>query len=179
MADPAPETTTPEANQTAQDGGRICSPGERTFDGCNWTMCRQDGSGWQTTLKNCEIKITLQVQFESGSWALSEDQRDRLREASTQLRLMLEPPERRIVVVGHVLRSESTAQEKLRQIATRRAEAVRKALVQAGLPKERLTSKTAPPSDGTSDPPTWRVVTFELEPNRPYSSDVTPDAGIR
>jgi OmpA family len=92
---------------------------------------------------------------------------------------MLEPPERRITVVGHVLPSESRTQEVLRQIATRRAEAVRKALLEEGLPKERLATRAAPVEDGTSDPPIYRVVTFDLQPTDPYATDFPLDAGAR
>ncbi len=185
MADPMPDSGPGESEANAADaadGGtsnRICSPGDRTFDGCNWSTCRSDGSGWQTTLMDCEIKILLQIQFEAGSWTLSDNQRQRLHEATTALRRALEPPERKIAVVGHVLPSESRTQEALRQIATRRAEAVHKALLQEGLPKERLSTKAAPVEDGNSNPVIWRVVTFELEPNRPYATDFPRDAGAR
>jgi outer membrane protein OmpA-like peptidoglycan-associated protein len=128
---------------------------------------------------DCEIKISLQFQFESGSWVLSDDERQKLREASPHLRRMLEPPERKITVVGHVLPSEARTQESLRQIATRRADVVRRALLQEGLPKERLTAKAAPVEDGTSTPPIYRVVTFDIEPTRPFVSDFPRDAGAR
>jgi outer membrane protein OmpA-like peptidoglycan-associated protein len=175
------EPATEDARDAPPDGGgakRTCSRGEKKFDGCNWSSCRMDGSGWLSTLLDCRTGITLQIQFAEGSAALSEDQRQRLREATPTLRRMLEPPERKITVVGHVLRGESSVQAALGQIAARRAAVVLKALLREGLPKERLTTRAAPVEDGTSNPPSYRVVTFELEPNLTYASDDPLDAGI-
>src|SRR5262245_42303494 len=51
-------------------------------------------------------------------------------------------------------------------------------MLREGLPKERLTTRAAPVEDATSDPPIYRVVTFDLEPNLPHASDYPRDDGV-
>lgn len=155
---------------------RHCAPGFSCFDGCNTISCDPTGMHLRTTLVDCRLMMSETIEFKFASLALKGSPPPHLAEIQAALEQSLVAPSRKVIVVGHAGAGEANTREARDRLAAGRAEAVRRLLLQAGLPGDRLIARAASAA-GTSMPlPEHRsVVSFEFDPDRPTRADASAE----
>jgi hypothetical protein len=141
---------------------RRCRPGWEGFDGCNWYGCAANGAEVSRTLRDCALAVLQWIQFEPSSSELPPQARCDLQATIPQLLAVLRE-NRKIVIKGHHSSVDRAPERAAR--ATLRAETVRAALIERGIPAESVaTIATGEFPNGIEAP--IPVVTFDIVPSQ-------------
>lgn len=129
----------------------------------------------RTTLVDCRLELRETIEFRFGSLELKDSPPPLLVEIRTALAQVLEAPSRKVILIGHAGNAEARTREVRARLALGRVEVVRRLLLEAGLPDDRLIARTA---DSTSVPPSAQrsEVSFEFDPDRPTRTDADPES---
>lgn len=150
---------------------RRCAPGT-CFDGCNTAHCDATGMVGAMTLVECSVQVAATVEFPPTSLEPVLASRPPFAAIVEDLARALEAPARKLIVVGHAGNDEATTNEAREALAGGRAEVVRKLLISAGLPGERIVASSREPYLRDEPlPEHLRVVSFELDPTVPSRAE--------
>jgi flagellar motor protein MotB len=125
------------------------------------------------TQLDCSLRLLETIEFQQASRALVASAGPLLAEIAAALAQVLAVPTRKLIVIGYAGEAEAKTNEARVRLALGRAEVVRRLLIDAGLPGDRLVAVAA--DAGTTPlpiPAHRRVVSFELDPDRPTRADV-------
>ena len=129
------------------------------------------------TQLDCRLQVLETIEFQYASLALVTPARPVLAEIAAALAGVLAVPGRKLMLIGHAGAAETKTSEARARLALGRAEVVRRVLIDAGLPGDRLVALAA--GAGTTSVPIQadrRVVSFELDPDHPTLADVDAEA---
>lgn len=159
-------------------GQRVCRPGFSCFDGCNTVSCDLTGMHLRMTLVDCRLLMPETIEFQVASLIPKGSPPPKLAAIQAALAQALEAPSRKVIVIGHAGHAEGKTSEARERLALGRAEVVRRLLVDAGMPGERLIARSASAAGSPPVPlPAQRsVVSFEFDPDRPTRADADPEA---
>lgn len=153
---------------------RSCRPGFSCFDGCNTHVCDPTGMHETTTLVDCRMQVAATIEFHYASLVLVGSPPPELVPLQAALAQVLDAPHRKLIVVGHAGAAEAKTDAARVRLAARRADVVRRLLVEGGLPGDRVFAR--PAGAHVLPPATQSAVSFELDPDHPTRDDVDAEA---
>lgn len=126
----------------------------------------------------CIVEVTTTIEFQQASLATVGSPPSELAKVEPALEAALEAPGRKVLVIGHAADEEAETEDGREKLRTQRAEEVRTLLIGAGLPADRLftrTRSTLVPSE--PHPAHRRFVSFELDPADAQRTDAMAREG--
>jgi outer membrane protein OmpA-like peptidoglycan-associated protein len=152
---------------------RVCRPGFRCFDGCNWRQCDHVGSGIDQTLALCSPGI---VRFVFASGQSKPDPSTKWAELVDVITTRLHGTDRKLLVRGYAAPDEAKNVTALARLAQARADAVARELVQRGIPRKKLAIEVGTTADLPQHDAERSLVVVSLRPEQPVRDDFEPSS---
>jgi outer membrane protein OmpA-like peptidoglycan-associated protein len=164
----------PTASTSVPAPQRLCQPGYRCFDGCNWRWCDSTGSHFTQTDLSCSLVYAIRFQrgtSEPVDLSLSPAMRD-------PLKRRLQNPQRRLRLVGYAEETEAADDALRRQLAQARAERVRQLLIKEGIAARRLQVEVGDSHELRADNSSLslELVVLRNDPPDPVRGDFEPSS---